>query len=147
MTDSELRRVMLQKFYEARRQGYVQIPVDDTFDRETSFDIVRQLAEHGLLNWKPLIATDFRTAMAQITAEGIDVIEGNKPPPTSIAPISVIGSSNVQVGDRNIQGVSAETLNMAIEHSNITESERREAKSLLERFLGNPLITKIFGSS
>jgi hypothetical protein len=75
------------------------------------------------------------------------VIEGNKPPPISIAPISVIGSSNVQVGDRNIQGVSAGTLNMAIEHSNITESEKREAKSLLERFLGNPLITKIFGSS
>jgi hypothetical protein len=151
MTDSELRGIMLHRFYDLRRQGYVQIPTDDVFDQDTAFDICRQLAEHGLINWKPLEALGgFRTGMGLITASGVDVVEGTKDSPISIvldSSVSVSGSSNVQIGNANIQGVNAHDLRLAVDRASMTEVEKQEAKSILQRFLENSLIAKIFGNS
>ncbi|HUK99664.1 MAG TPA: hypothetical protein VLX29_02280, partial [Nitrospirota bacterium] len=61
--------------------------------------------------------------------------------------ISVHSSSNVQIGNANVQDLSIHIgkIISAIDGSNATEGEKREAKSLLKEFLEHPLVTSIAG--
>ena len=88
----------------------------------------------------------------RISAAGVDVIEGSAKPPISITldqshHVSIQNSSNVQVGNSNVQEISNHIgkIITAIDHSNATESEKAEAKSLLKKFLEHPLVTSIAG--
>jgi maltodextrin utilization protein YvdJ len=151
MTDAELRGVMLKRFYDVRREGLTQIPNDEIFDQNTAFDICRQLAEHGLINWKPLQAlSGFRTAMAQITAQGVDIVEGtNKHPPISIVidqSISVHNSPNAQVARDQGQNVITKMrdVSLAVDaNKNATEEEKAKAKSLWSQISENSLLRTV----
>jgi hypothetical protein len=155
MTDSELRGLVLQKFYEKRRDGMSPMPVGEAgalFDPKVVFDICEQLKQQGLLEWKGLRGSAPReiAGMGKITARGVNIIEGTAPRPSSIMlvqPISVHSSSNVQIGNSNIQGVhiDAEKLIAAINGSNAGEQEKAAAKSLLRQLIENPLVAKIIG--
>ena len=157
MTDSELRGVVLRRLYDHRREGFVTLAEGD-FGGQFSFvelrSICRQLAEKGLIGkWHPTSTGSGPTiGIGQITAEGIDVIEGTKSPPISItfdqrSTISVSGSQNVQIGNHNIQSivVHLQSLAKAIDNSSATEQEKSEAKSLLNKFLAHPLVAAILG--
>jgi len=53
-----------------------------------------------------------------------------------------MGDGNIQAGDINIH-----KLVMAINHSNASDAEKKEAKSRLERFLEHPLVNTIIGKA
>jgi hypothetical protein len=149
MNDAELRGLILKKFYDVRRAGYTQMPTDEIFDQATSFDICRQLAEHGLLNWKPLQSLDgFRGGMGQITADGVDVIEKTRSPPISIVvdqSISVANSPHAQVARDRGQNVSTKVRNIAVEidKENVASEQKEEAKNLWNRVTENPLLSAV----
>lgn len=159
MKDNEIRGLVLQKYYDKRRQGFFQWSKEDFADLPPTVDIdsadlfraCDQLAEHGLIEWKPLRGRGQTVGgVGKITAFGVDVIEGESKPPISITldhSISVHGSSNVQIGSHNVQDVSVEIgkLIAAINDSTATEAEKAEAKSLLRKFLEHPLVASVVG--
>jgi hypothetical protein len=61
--------------------------------------------------------------------------------------ITVHSSSNVQIGNANVQDVSIEIEKViaGIDSSPAPESEKTEAKSLLKKFLEHPLVASIAG--
>jgi hypothetical protein len=106
------------------------------------------LGQHGLLEWTP-IKSDFGliNGMGQISASGVDVVEGAKTPPIAIQfqNITVSGSSNVAIGDSNVQTVNIQIdkIVQAIDNSPGAAVEKEEAKSLLRKFLAHPLVSTI----
>lgn len=162
MKDSELRGLILQKYYDKRRDGWFQWQAEDfsdvpdtvDFDAVDLFRACDQLAENGLIDWKPLRDHVNQTigGVGKISAAGVDVIEGNVDPPISIVldqshHVAVHHSSNVQIGNENVQGVTIhfEKLIAAIDKSSASEKDKREAKSLLKKFLEHPLVSSIAG--
>jgi hypothetical protein len=150
--DSELRGRVLQKYYDARGEaGMIQVPrlTDEIIDRDTAFRISTQLGEHGLIDWKPSQTLHVQTGLGKITADGVDVIEGTKQPPFAISVhdhrVQISNSSSIQVGTGNMQGVtiSGERISIAIDRSNASQVEKEEAKSILQKILGSPLLSSI----
>jgi hypothetical protein len=84
--------------------------------------------------------------MGKITAHGVDVIEGTARAPITITlhdrRISVSESSNVQIGNSNVQDVKFDIKKLiaAVDHSNASDTEKAEAKSLLEKLASNKLV-------
>ena len=153
MKDTEIRGLLLQKYYEIRRQDY-SLPSPEAFGGDLSKEdilyVSDQLGQHGLIEWKPLKADvgGLVGGMGRITAYGIDVVEN-----TATAPIAIqfsqpninISGSNVAIGDSNTQtlNIQFDKIVQAIDHSSASDAEKKEAKSLLTKFLEHPLVKKL----
>ena len=150
MKDTELRGLVLQVFYDARHKipwlefnalmSHMMGPADTT---QVS-NVCDQLAQHRLIDWRALGADGVRAAaLGKITAMGVDVIEGTARSPISITlhdhRITVTGSTGVIVGDGNRQDIRMDVgkIVSAIDRSSVSEGEKEEAKSLLERVASN----------
>ena len=61
--------------------------------------------------------------------------------------VRVTGSTNVQIGNANTQTVHLQIKKILtkIEQAEVSEPEKQEAKSLLERLSNNPLLVSILG--
>jgi hypothetical protein len=152
--DADRRAVILQKFYEVRhvKDGWTRMPVDPSAsqeERNVAYNVCRQLGENGLIEWKGVLgAID---GAGRITSQGIDVIEGNARPPIAITidsqQYSVHGSTNVQIGKGNAQGITicADKVIAAINGSQATVEEKEKARSAVQSILSSPLLTKMFG--
>ncbi len=159
MKDNEIRGIVLRHYYERRYEDYHQWREEDIqklgneLTEKIVFAICDQLSDHNLIHWKPIkVMRGTANGMGKITAYGVDVIEGEVKAPISIAlnhghNITITGSSNVQIGDANSQGVSIEIGKLldAINNSTGKEGEKEEAKSLLRSFLSHPLVSAIVG--
>lgn len=157
MKDNELRAIVLQKYYDLRRLGtfqWAEIPKDDFPAVENFEELARisdQLAEHGLIEWKPLKQMGSRHAvggLGKITAFGVDVIEGTANSPISITfdhrqTVSITGSNNI-VGNNN--SLNADEISVAINESGFSETEKAEAKSLWQKVCNNKLLNTVIGS-
>ena len=93
MTDAELRGKLLKAFYDRRHNADGWVPTSDIdasggefVHRQVIGGVCGQLAEAGLIQWKPLTGgrEGFVIGMAKITATGVDVIDGTTPPPIVI---------------------------------------------------------------
>src|SRR5271166_1777116 len=93
MTDAELRGKLLKVFYDRRHNASGWVPTSDIdtsggefVGRQVIDGICGQLADVGLIQWKPHtgVQEGFVIGMAKITATGIDVIDGTRPPPIAI---------------------------------------------------------------
>jgi hypothetical protein len=110
--DSDRRFEALRKFYDARHKtDWVDISAGSSQEEQKiTANICRQLAQSSLIEWKPL--GNLPMGMGRITDQGVNVIEGNAASPIAITidsrQISVRGSANVQIGDKNVQTVSTE---------------------------------------
>ena len=157
MKDTELRGIVLMKYYEKRR-GSMFMPEPASFDIEISLEdilaISDQLGEHGLINWKSIIALGgVQHGMGKISALGIDVAEGEATPDIKIEfvqnkSINISDSSNVIVGDHNKQNISHHIKEIihAIDTSHASPEDKAEAKSLLRKFVEHPLVTTVAGA-
>jgi len=159
ITDTELRGIVLRKYYEKRREGFFAWCSEDfsdtkaEFNADDLFSICEQLGEHGLIEWKGIPQMGkIIGGHGKISARGVDVIEGNTFPPITITldqsrHISVASSSHVQIGDGNTQNVHihVEKIIAAINGSIASEGEKEEAKSLLGKFLAHPVVSAIVG--
>ena len=161
MKDTEIRGLLLQKYYEYRRgeHGSWFLPEPSDFDNKlTHEDIIHvsaQLGEHGLIDWKELRSGsgNLFTGRGSITADGINVVEGTAKAPISITmnnqPITITGSSNVIVGNSNTQNINAniEAIIRAIQETKEPEDKKEEANGLFRKFLEHPLVSAITGGA
>ena len=154
MTDQELRSTLLAHLYAERSKDFVQIGggASSSPEQQEKIRIAQQLSEAGLIEFKML--NRHVGGMARIKALGVDVMEGTASTPAGITidrrqTINVTGSSNFQIGDENQQmieqGLSA--LIQRIEQADGTDQEKKEAKSLLPRFLAHPLVAATAGAA
>ena len=156
MKDTELRAVVLQKYYDLRDKGYFQwgeVELDDQFPIKTFNVLGRicdQLGEHNLIEWHGIQDGNGQTVAGhgKITAFGVDVIEGTAQSPISITfdhrqTVSISGSNNI-VGNHNSMNV--EEIDLAISHSKFSEAEKAEAKSLWQKVCDNKLLNTVVGS-
>jgi len=159
MKDNEIRGVLLQRYYDRRREQYIDIEPDELPVPITKDDILyvsSQLADHGLIEFKPALSGQGQIVAGRghILAPGVDVVENEGAgAPIQISfdqstNITVENSSNVQLGKGNIQGetINIQKLVMAIDDANASQKEKQEAKSKLEQFLNHPLVKAILGS-
>jgi hypothetical protein len=159
MKDGELRGIVLEKFYELRNEqpsmlDVLSLPEIVSLDPNVNrlLNICDQLGEHGLIQWRSLNSLSAVGGMGKITARGVDVVEGTAPAPITVTlhdhRISVSQSSNVQSGDSNTQGVKLriDKLIAAIDHSEASDAEKTEAKSLLEKITSNPLVQTVLSA-
>jgi nucleoside phosphorylase len=85
MNDSELRGLLLKQFYDLRHNNQGWVPTSDMnvsgafVTRQAIGGVCSQLADAGLIRWKPLVGGQegFVIGMAQITGHGVDVVEGD----------------------------------------------------------------------
>ena len=165
MKDTEIRALVLKYFYEKRYDGYdgYQQWTDDDIlnlghglNKKIVFGICDQLSDHNLIVWKPVKNSGVGTVagMGKITAHGVDVVEGNAMPDIKVEfvqnkTVSITGSSNVVVGNNNIQNITQHIhqIEHAINSSTGSDEEKTEAKSLLRKFIEHPLVTSIAGGT
>ena len=151
--DADRRAVILQRLYDNRHaRSWTGFPLPEIASPEEKIiavNICVQLQQAGLIEWK----TNSRgqpEGMARITGLGVDVIEGNAKSPIAITidrRVTITGSSHIQVGDSNVQDIhmNADKIVAAINSSAVTEAEKEEARSLLQRVLENPLLSRLIG--
>lgn len=158
MKDTELRGILLQCYYEKRREPMFTPAIEDFHEKITLEDICavsEQLGEHGLITWKDIKRVNgISFGFGKITAFGIDVVEGVTTPDIKVEfvqnkSINITGSSNVIVGDHNKQNISHHVTEIAraIDASQATPEQKADAKCLLKTLVEHPLITSIAGSA
>jgi len=142
MKDNELRGIILEKFFEVRRERVFQ-PKPDNFNPpippEDLYRICDQLHEHGLIHWNPFKTLGgYLGGMGQITAYGVDVVgnEGKQ------SPINITITSNI-FNQSFIFDI--EQIIMRINDIDASEEEKTEAKSRIKSFIEHPLVSSIVG--
>ena len=158
MKDTVLRGIVLQHYYEKRRKGMFT-PHEKDFEQQITIEdicsISQQLGEHGLIKWKEIKNVGgIYFGMGQISASGIDVVEGVATPDIKIEfvqnkSINITGSSHVIVGDHNQQNIShhVKEIVRAIDESQATPEQKAEAKGLLRKFIAHPMVTAVAGGA
>jgi hypothetical protein len=118
MKDSEVRGLILRQLYDVRHASrrklnipeQLKLPSDVT--PEVAGNVTDQLRQQGLVDFKRVSTSSRAEGLAQISARGVDVVEGTTAPPISISfevyklldqSINVTNSPNSQVGKVNIQ--------------------------------------------
>lgn len=110
MKDNEIRGLILQYFYDRRRDGYIDIPEPNDFDGKISQveinDIVDQLRQYNLIEWRQTESNGYSIfyASGKITARGVDVVEGQLAPPIAITSqqnITINQASGFQISNNN----------------------------------------------
>jgi hypothetical protein len=146
MKDSEGRGIVLQAMYDARhsRNWFTvdrDLPSLRTLDQVMLLNIFIQLEEKFLIEW-PHRGPKFR-----LTGFGVDVIEGTQQAPIAVTfdhSIRLNASSHVQNGNGNLQNVSDfEKLIVEVDQGEATQTDKAEAKSLLEKISKNGLVIAV----
>lgn len=158
MKDTQLRGIILQRYYERRREGWFLPKPEDLGVEVNEQDILAvcdQLGEHNLLEWK--VRKDHgvvHAGMGKITAFGVDVVEGEAVADIKVEfvqnkTINISGSSNVVVGDNNTQTISHHINGLAsiIDAADATSEQKDEARGMLRKFLEHPLVVAVVGGA
>jgi len=157
MKDTELRGLVLQVFYERRReswflpkQGDIGAPVSE----QDILQVCDQLAQHRMLDWR--VVKDhgtIRHGLGKINAHGIDVVEREATPDITVEfvkqTVNITGSTNVVVGNNNSQTIASNIRELVavVESADASPEQKLEAKSLLRRFLEHPLVVASAGGA
>jgi hypothetical protein len=157
MKDTELRGLLLQVFYQRRRESWflpkpADLPVP--LSEQDILQLCDQLAEHGMLEWRVLKGHGtVRHGMGKINAFGIDVAEQVATPDIKVEfvqnqTVNISGSTNVVVGNNSqVIAGSVRDLVAFIESSNGSAEEKLEAKNRLRKFLEHPLLAAAVGGA
>jgi hypothetical protein len=152
MRDNDIRCILLQKFYDLRKDNrqHQLYEVDlGPIDIEDYNRIGKQLGEMHLVDWYTPLA---RSGCGRITSYGADVIEGNTavPMPININDhrISAQGPQNVQIGNSNTisANVDVRSVLSAIDKANATDAEKEEARDLFMHLFNSPTFASIAGA-
>jgi hypothetical protein len=166
MKDSVVRGRLLQFLYRHRDEGAIAfghskkaIRPPEGISRRDWLGAVAQLAEYGLIDWKPTEDRSGRGLLegfASISESGIKVIETGCEPPIRIIfdrdrqttatkpsqPVTVARAAE-QVGVTE----AMEKVIAAIEQARVSEREKNEARSLLRRLLTGRAAAKVLGAA
>lgn len=164
MKDSELRGTVLRRLYDLRRSGKQFLTasnpaLDPSLTLQETLRVCEQLAQHGLVEadlHRNLSTRDggFDSGIVKITAQGVDVVEGNPSSDIKIEfmqtnNINVTNSSGVVIGDGNSQTITTqlEVLLREIDKSDATESQKADAKTLLRKLVESPAVGAVLGAA
>jgi hypothetical protein len=163
--DSELRGIVLKFLYENRRTNFIAFgpiqgaaAVPGEIDLKDWLRACKQLANYGLIDWKPL---DDHTgegtlgAVVQINGFGTAVVEEDEPAPIPVVIdqrqyIQVTGSQGVQIAGAHSQQNQTitdafERVVTALDNAQVSEAEKEKARSLLVKLLESKAVTAILG--
>jgi hypothetical protein len=154
MTDDELRGLLLEKYYQRRKErliGLVPTDFDGKLSEQDILTTAGQLADHGLIHWRPNRGHGgIGGGMGTITAAGVDVIENKVPAPIEIRlprdrSLQVSAASAVMAANETKQSVGAAIarLAQAIDEADASAADKRSALSLLRAFQEHPLLCSI----
>ncbi len=152
MRDDELRGAILQRLYDYRHRGIVQLtdilaavyPVEPLLVTSIS----EQLAQAGLIEWKTSKSMGAVGGIGRITVTGIDVVEGRREPSIllSLRDRGVVGGAAVPSSPLQVDKALA-----AIDKASAPEAAKVAARTLIRQLSGNSLawsaIGAIFGAS
>ena len=154
MTDNELRGLLLEKYYQRRKErliGLVPSDFDGKLNEQDILNIAGQLADHGLIHWRPnrgLGGTG--GGMGTITAAGVDVVESKVPAPIEIhwsqlhrCQASISAGVMPANETRQSVGVAIARLAQAIDDSDASAAHKQAATLLLRAFQEHPLLCTI----
>lgn len=156
MKDSEVRGLVLQKLYEVRHvKDFVFIPDElglTDINPQILGNIAKQLDQQNLIQFSQVMGNRYPSGNARIKSFGIDVVE--KTTTASIAitldqSVNVHGSQNVQIGGQgNVQNVTMDIDKMmnTVDSSDVSTTEKEEAKSLLKKISENKLVQTALGN-
>jgi hypothetical protein len=128
MTGEELRRIVLKQFYDRRTTEYftpMHALVSEVVEGNLA-DICDQLAKDGLIDWYGN-ASHPENGSGRITERGVNVIED----------VTTIGSSQTDFIGKLIA---------AVDRSNASEQEKKQARILLEKLANNGLVMTALGT-
>src|ERR1700733_11748276 len=151
MNDGELRGLLLEKYYQRRKERLIGLAPSD-FDGELNehdiLNIAGQLADHGLIHWRANRGHGgVGGGMGTITAAGVDAVEGRAPAPVEIRfsrdrnlqpPVSPQAALPDHTGQS--VAVAIESLARAIEDADASAANKRAATLLLRAFQEHPLL-------
>ena len=163
MKDSFVRGELLQFLYQHRDEGAIAfgrskeaILPPAGISRRDWLGAVAQLAEFGLIDWKPTEDRSGRGLLegfASISESGIKVIESGCEPPIQIARDRRITAAKTQppvtaaTAAQQASVIEAmEKVIAAIEEAQVSEREKNEARSLLRKLLASRAAAKILGA-
>jgi hypothetical protein len=143
MNAVELRGLMLEKYYQRRKERLIGLLPSD-FDGKLSEheiqSIAGQLADHGLIHWRPNPGLGGAgSGMGTITAAGIDAVEGRAPTPIDIR-FSLDRSRPPVAQSRQRVGAAMDQLARAIDTADASAADKRTAASLLHAFRQHPVL-------
>jgi len=165
MKDSVVRGRLLQLLYEHRTEGSTPlghgeqaVPPPGGISHRDWLRAAAQLSEYGLIDWTPLedkSGMGLMSGFAKINDFGVQVIEAGVASPIRISidesrrtavpqkgqpPIAVSTPQQQMIAD------ALEKVITAINQADLSEQEKKEAKSLLRRLLGSRAAAKILGA-
>jgi len=164
MKDSVVRGCLLQLLYERRSEGSVPfghaeqaVPPPGGINRRDWLRALAQLSEYRLIDWAPLedqSGMGLLSGFAKINDFGVKVLEGSVAPPIRIsfdesrratvsrqqqAPIAP-STPQQQVITEALEKVIA-----AVNQADVSEQEKKEAKSLLRKLLDSKAAANVLG--
>jgi hypothetical protein len=149
MTDSQLRGLLLEKYYQRRKErliGLVPSDFDGKLNERQIQNIAGQLADHGLIHWRPNRGHDgIGGGMGAITPAGVDVVESKVAAPVDIHWSQDRGPQSPAVAKPGVASALAQLL-QAIEHSGASLADRQAAIALLQAFQQHPLLCSLLKS-
>jgi hypothetical protein len=151
MTTEELKRHVLRGFYDLKKGDVMiavnKIPEFATEEPQLVLDACMYLEQDKLLEWKSARsgrtgAVDF--GLGRITSMGIKLIDGELSSPEYIIvhdrSTHLHNSPGAIIGSGNVQNINVGKIVSAIDDSSVSEIEKKEAKSLLEKVLTNRVL-------
>ena len=155
----------MQLLYERRTEGSIPfgrleqaVPPPGGISHRDWLRAVAQLAEYGLIDWTPLedkSGMGLLSGFAKINDFGVKVLEAGVEPPIRISiderrrttipkqeqtPIAPSTPDQQRITD------ALEKVITAINHADVSEQERNEAKSLLQELLSSKATAKVLGA-
>jgi hypothetical protein len=163
MKDSVVRGCLLQFLYTRRDEGAIAfghgkeaILPPQGISRRDWFQAVAELAEYGLIDWKPIKDRSGRGLLqghASISESGIKLIETSCEPPIRIVfdqnlrtakPKRLVPAANAAQQASVTEAM--EKVIAAIEQARVSEHEKNEARSLLRKLLAGRAAAKVLGA-
>jgi hypothetical protein len=154
MTDDELRGRLLEKYYQRRKErliGLVPSDFDGQLDEQDILNIAGQLADHGLIHWRPNRGVGgIGGGMGTISEVGVDVVESRVPAPIEIhwsgdhglhAP-ACAGELPAAATSTSVS-VAIALLAQAVNNCDAGAAQKQAATLLLRAFQEHPLVCNI----
>jgi len=165
MKDSVVRGRLLQLLYEHRTEGSTPlghgeqaVPPPGSISRRDWLRAAAQLSEYGLIDWTPIedkSGMGLLSGFAKINDFGVQVIEAGVASPIKISidesrrtAVPQTGQTPIVVSTPPQKRVTdaLEKVIIAINQAEVSEQEKNEAKSLLQKLLGSKAAAKVLGA-
>ena len=156
---------MLQLLYERRTEGSIPlgrveqaVPPPGGISHRDWLRAAAQLSEYGLIDWTPLedkSGMGLVSGFAKINEFGVQVIEAGVTPPIRISIDEIRRTAVPQPGQAPIaastpqQQIITDALEKvitAINQADVSEQEKKEAKTSLRKLLGSKAAAKVLGA-